>query len=389
MHRLAALGLALCWTSVAAAQQPVTRTQAIETSLSRGGRLAIAVADTSAARARLAGARVFQNPSLSASYSKSPPELHFIVDLPIDLPGLRNARIASALAGLRAADYRYRFEKAAAALDADTTFTRALAAAARARLSERNALAADTLLQMTVIRRDAGDASDLEVELARVNAGQQHNLATADSVELTGLLIDLQAVMGTIAERPTIVLADTLYLPDSGILAPPPGIPLQIASGLESVNAAERNVRVEKKSVLGSPSLMGGVETRDPGGYENKLLPTFGISIPIPLLNRNSAGIAQARAELLRARADLTVTTLEYNATLNRMQRQRATAYARAVRDRSLLVSANRVASMSVTAYRAGAFPLSNVFEAQRTAREVLRQYIDDLAEVWIADANN
>lgn len=383
----AALALSACWGVAAAAQQPITRAEAAATALSRGGRLAVAVSDTSAARARLLGARALQNPAFNAAYSKSPPQLHFTVDLPFDLPGLRGARLASALAGLRAADYRYRFEKAAAALDADTTFTRALAAAARARLSQRNALVADALLQMAVVRRDAGDASDLEVEMAKVNAGQQHNLATADSVDLTGALIDLQAVMGTVTETPTIALADTLYLPVMAADAAPAGTPLQIASGLESVISAERNIRVQRLSVFGSPSLMGGVETRDHGGTGNEILPTYGFSIPIPLLNRNRAGIALATAELQRARADLTITTLEYNATLKRMQRQRATAYARAIRDRDLLASANRVASMSVTAYRAGAFPLANVFEAQRTARDVLRQYIDDLAEIWIADA--
>jgi len=40
---------------------------------------------------------------------------------------------------------------------------------------------------------------------------------------------------------------------------------------------------------------------------------------------------------------------------------------------------------MSLTAYRAGAVSLPNVFEAQRNAREVLAQYIDDVAAAWIA----
>ena len=383
----AVLALSIYCSAVAASQQPVSRSQAVDSALSRGGRVAVAAADTSAARARLLGAHALQNPAFNAAYSKSPPQLHFTVDLPLNLPVLRSARVASALAGLRAADYRYRFERAASALDADTTFTRALAAAARTRLSQRNAIVADTLLQMAVIRRDAGDASDLEVEMARINAGQQHNVATADSLELTGSLIDLQATMGTITESPTIALADTLYLPETSTDAAPPGTPLPIASRLESIVSAEQSIRVERLNTFGSPSLIGGVETRDPAGTRNQLLPTFGFSIPIPLLNRNRAGIAQATAELQRARADLVVTTLDYNAALKRMQRQRATAYARALRDRNLLASANRVASMSVTAYRAGAFPLANVFEAQRTAREILRQYINDIAEIWIADA--
>jgi hypothetical protein len=60
---------------------------------------------------------------------------------------------------------------------------------------------------------------------------------------------------------------------------------------------------------------------------------------------------------------------------------------ARTERDQRLVVSANRVAAMSLTAYREGAASLPNVLEAQRNARDVLAQYIQDLANAWIATA--
>ena len=94
-----------------------------------------------------------------------------------------------------------------------------------------------------------------------------------------------------------------------------------------------------------------------------------------------------ANAELTRARAELSITRVEYAASLSHLRRRRATAYNRVIQDRALLTSANHVASMSVRAYREGAVPIASVFEAQRSARDVLRQYVDDLADVWIADA--
>jgi outer membrane protein TolC len=42
---------------------------------------------------------------------------------------------------------------------------------------------------------------------------------------------------------------------------------------------------------------------------------------------------------------------------------------------------------MSLTAYREGAASLTNVLEAQRSARDVLANYVDDLADAWIATA--
>jgi cobalt-zinc-cadmium efflux system outer membrane protein len=366
--------------------QSLTRQAAIESAITRAGRLPLAAADTSVAVAQLLAARALQNPALSAAYSKSPPQLHFTVELPVDFPSLRSARIGAAQAALRASGLRYAYERAAATLDVDTTYTRALAAAARSRLSSRNASVADTLLLITIARRNAGDASELDVELARVNAGQEHNLAIADSLELISVVADL-ATVTAISPATNIALADTLALPDTVGALQTSGEPLRIAAGMQSVISAQRSLTAERRSVFGSPALMAGIETRDPTGSEKGIRPTFGITLPLPLLNRNKAGIMTANAELLRARAELTITQTEYAASLAHLRRRRATAYSRAILDRTLLASANRVASMSVRAYREGAVPIANVFEAQRSARDVLRQYVDDLADVWIADA--
>ena len=388
MHRFLTVsaGAFLLWSSNVSGQA-ITRQQAIESAVSRGGRLAAALADTAAAQARIATARQLPNPSLNASYSKSTPQLHFTVDLPIDLPGVRSARIASAQSFARGASYRLRYERAAIALAADTSYTRVLASRARSRLTQRNALVADTLVQMTVARRNAGDASELEVEMARVNAGQQHNLAIADSVELSGALIDLQTAMGLATLTSLFEVADSIVLPDSATPPAPSGTPLPIAAAMEGISAARSALLVEHRGAIGSPSLMGGFETRDPSGSEKGILPTFGFTIPLPLFNRNQGGIATARADLQKAQAELTVAQMGYYSQVAAARRERSAAYARAARDQTLLAAANRVAQMSITAYKAGAMALPNVFEAQRNARDILRQYIDDLSAAWIADA--
>jgi cobalt-zinc-cadmium efflux system outer membrane protein len=379
-------GFALC--RVAGAQQPVTRADAIASALSRGGRLAVARADTAAASAQLITAGAWQNPLLAASYSKSPPQYHLTLEFPFDLPGVRGLRIESAQASRRAAGYRFQFERAAIAVDADTTFTRAQAALAHAALSRRNAADADTLLSMAVARRNAGDAAELDVQLATVNAGQQSNLAIADSLSLVLALEDLRTVMGLPAGTGPLVLVDSLAPPplaDSGIAYP--GTPLPVAAAQQALTAAQLALRFERRNVFGSPAILGGIETHDPSGSEPGILPTVGFSIPLPLLNRNRGPIAQAEAERARASAELTLARVETDARIARARRERTAFRARAARDQRLLASANRIASMSLTAYRAGAASLPNVFEAQRNAREVLSQYIDDVAAAWIAES--
>ncbi|HET9685013.1 MAG TPA: hypothetical protein VFP15_12980, partial [Gemmatimonadaceae bacterium] len=113
---LIALGCAPGAGAQGGAAIPVSRSTAIERALSRGARLAVARADTAAARAALLSARALENPTLTGTYSKATPQWHVLMDLPISYPWIRNARVGAAEAGREAAGYRFAFERAAAAL---------------------------------------------------------------------------------------------------------------------------------------------------------------------------------------------------------------------------------------------------------------------------------
>jgi cobalt-zinc-cadmium efflux system outer membrane protein len=371
--------------AVARSQQPVTRQQAIESAVTRGARAAVARADTLVAAAQLLTARSWENPSLAATYSKSPPSYHTIVDFPLDIMGLRGTRVQAAQANRLASQYRFEFERASAALEADTSYTRALAALERVRLSRRNARDADSLRRMALIRRDAGDASELDVLLATVNAGQAANLAIADSVTLVSSIFDLQTVMGLDTARVAIVPSDSLTMPPITAPSALPEVALPIAAARQALSAADLSVRLQRRSLFAPFSLQGGVEWGDPG--TPGLLPTVGVSIPIPLLNRNRGPIAQAEAERERARAELSLALFQTQAAIGRARRERAVALEKLQRDVVLVESANRIAAMSLVAYREGAQGLPAVLEAQRNARDILSQYINDLADAWIATA--
>ena len=377
--------LLLFSAAVARSQQPITRQQAIESAVARGARAAVARADTLVGAAQLLSARQWENPSLSATYSKAVPRYHEIVDLPFDISGARSARIRSAQATRLASQYRFQFERAAAALDADTTYTRALAALEHVRLARRNAKDADSLRRMAIVRRDAGDASELDVLLATVNSGQAANLAAADSLTLVSTLFDLQAVMGLDTNGVAITPVDSLVFPATARIDAPPLRTLPVAAAEQSLSAADLSVRAQRRSVFAPFSIQAGIEHGDPS--EPGILPTFGLSIPLPILNRNRGGIAQAEAERERARAELALVRFETQTAIGRALRSRNLALEKIQRDRVLVESASRIAGMSLTAYREGAQGLPAVLEAQRNAREILNQYIDDLAEAWIATA--
>ena len=257
-----------------AAQQPVTREAAIDAAEARGARLALARTDTAVSAAELAAARTIENPAASASYSKSTPQYHASLDVPLDFLWVRGPRAAAARLALVSARYRLAFERAAARFDADTAYTRALAADAHARLSRRNAQDADSLLRIATIRRDAGDASNLDVQLATVSAGQAANAATDDSLAAITARLDLQAIMGLPADRVTIVPVDSLALP-----------PRQVQLGARAVAVGQgerdrRTVLVEERqgdreadqrqdSGLAAPGIAGLEADRHAGSRED------------------------------------------------------------------------------------------------------------------------
>ena len=377
--RLSLPAIAL-WSAAAllSAQQPVTRAQAAAAALARGARSAFGRADTAAAAGVLRTARLYPNPMATASYSKDVPHYHVLADLPLDLPWIRSARIGAAALARDAARYGFAFERAAIRFDVDTTYTRALAALARARLSRRNALDADSLHKMAQLRREVGDVSELDVRLAAVNAGQLENVADDDSVAGVQALLAVQLAMGLPAEEVTITLADSLASPPDS-LAPPAGEPLPVAAAAASLRSSERALTFAHRSVFAAPSLQVGFDNNDPGGQRG-LLPVVGLSLPLPLFSRNGGEIRQAAAARDRAQAALDLARRQTGAEVAQARRGFALARVRLERDRRLLASADRVATMSLQAYAEGAIPLANVLEAHRNAREALGRYVDDVA---------
>jgi len=412
--RAAVLGVLLSTTAHrAGAQIPVTRGTAERAALAAGPRVALARADSAAARAALLTARALPNPSLAASYTADKPSKHLSLDVPFDAPWTRGPRIGAARAAGRAAGLRLLSERIAAQLEVDTTYSMALAARARFELSRQTARDADSLRVMATRRRDAGDASDLDVDLATVLAGQQANVASTDSLNSMHLLITVQALMGLPADSVEIVLVDSLAYPATGgVFAAAPtdslgrtfdvalgalpestlaavlGAAPFVAAAEASVRAAELAVAREHRLVWGVPSLQVGVDWGDPANDPpNKLLPMVGVAIPLPLLDRNRGPIAQAEAERDRARAELTIARLEARQRLIEGAREREALLRQVARDRDLVVRADRVASKSLEAYREGAMALPAVLEARRAARDVLGQYIDDLAALLTVEA--
>ena len=126
----------------------------------------------------------------------------------------------------------------------------------------------------------------------------------------------------------------------------------------------------------------------DPDGRQPGTLPTIGISLPLPLWNQRGGEVASAAVRgWSRAQAELAYARRESDARVARARRELAAAQVRVARDRRLLVNAQRVAAMALTAYAEGAAGMPTVLEARRSARDAVARYVDDLATAQAAAA--
>ncbi len=381
----------------------VSRAEAVRIALEHSPRLALARADSAVAAANSQLARQFENPTASASYSKSTPQAHFSLDVPIEWHGLRQSRIAASNSNVAAVQLRRANERASLELDVDTAYSRAQALTARSILTSRMARDADSLLAIARIRRDAGDASDLDVELAVVFAGQSQNIAINDSIAAISSSAMLQTLLGLSMDSVRVSPSEAI---DAVSLANTERAPVPAGAGgsvratgeraaassytvqaaMRDFDAANYRVLVEQRRRLPAPSLSVGFEAVDPGGSRG-LLPTVGFALPLPIFNRNGAGIQVARAERERAQVAVLSAKLERLIMQSNAERAAQAAGARASRSAQLVASANRIAALSLVAYREGAAPLSTALDAQRSAREALAQYVDDIATSRITES--
>ena len=380
------------------AQQPLTRAAAISTALGASVRVSAIGADTLAAAARLRTAREYPNPSLTASYSRSVPQNHLSLEVPLDLPAVRGARVRAAQAGRSSARFSFLAARAAIELDVDTLYTTAQGAELRAALSHVTAVDAARLLSDTRARRDAGDASDLDVNLAEVSAGQAANVANSDSLVAVDTRLELQAAMGLRGDMIVFALqdslgapgADTMFRarPDAGAqsITPLATAPSVAAAGA-ALAAAQQTLLFQRRSVFGLPAIQVGVEGRDPTGSERGVLPTVGVVLPIPLFNRNAGAIAAARADVAKTQADLAIARLNASTTLSRAYRMRTVADARIARDRTILDAATRNVTMTERGFAEGQMAIGDVLEARRAQHDAQSQYVTDLVAANVGAA--
>ncbi|MBC8469198.1 MAG: TolC family protein [Planctomycetes bacterium] len=159
-----------------------------------------------------------------------------------------------------------------------------------------------------------------------------------------------------------------------------------IARWLLEIEKEKAALELEKAKAISDITLKGGIQ-RFNETDDNAIL--FGISIPLPISDKNQAGKLRARYELAKAGEEQRAAYIRVQMKLARAYQALSSAYTEATElEKNVLQGAEGVFEASRTGYEQGKLDYLNVLDAQRTLFEAKGRYIDALASYHAAKAD-
>ncbi len=227
------------------------------------------------------------------------------------------------------------------------------------------------------------DLVQLEVERERFRAELQ-----SVKRELPGAYRRLAAVAGNPTAVPNGVAGTFVGLPEydpdavrEAVLANHP----QVRSAKVGVDRAQAAVRRAEAEPIPNVTAYAGFIRQN----ENKSNDgAFGLSMPVPLWNRNQGNIRAAKAELGMAIQAVGQTENELAARVAAAYQTYAAARERAdVYAKRLIPRAEETCTLSMAAFKGGPFEYLRVIQAQRAIAEARLEYNKSIGEAWRAAA--
>jgi len=389
-------------------QDGLTLDRLIETGGSRRGDLLAARQRLAIAQGRLVQARLRPNPTLDAEYGSprilgGEPEYDLSVGVSqtFELGGKRAKRTAVAELELQQARFEVAALERQVAVEVRNAYTRAISAARQLDVIEKLLAADAELVRVTDARLKEGDVAPLDANLVRVESDRLKIQQIEARSELDSALLEIRTLAGLDITEPLRLAPQTdrpprldLGLSELTATALRERADLQAAIIGERLGSARINlakssaipnvagsVRYSRnKQIIDFPPLIGGNTINK----DNEL--TFGVSVDIPIFNRNQGEIASATGEQTQAtrqreflettiKRDVAVAYRQYRAAAEKL-----VLYATQILPRS---EANLQTVRS--AYGLGEFSVFEVVAEQRRLNESVTGYNQTLREYYTA----
>jgi len=300
----------------------------------------------------------------------------------IELGGKRAARLALAAHGRDAAAWDREIARIDVLARAANAFTRVLVAQEQVVLAEESVRLARDVVATVSMRVRAGSTSSVEQTKAEVAVASGRVELDEARHELEISRRELAASWGATTVRFVRALGSLEQL------TPEPPLEQIEARIDESPNVArwatellERQAAVDLERARAVPDVTAS------GGYRRLFDPdenTFvvGVTVPLPVLNRNQGAILAAEQRVAEARSDRATTRLRVLSALDEAHHVLITARARiATLDADVLPGARQAFATLNDGYREGRFDYIEVLDAQRTLIAARGQRVRALGE--------
>ncbi|WP_040787401.1 TolC family protein [Massilia niastensis] len=308
------------------------------------------------------------------------------LSIPLELGGKRSARVHAARRGQEVAALELDAIRARIRAETLAAFHELVAARERSRLAGELAALARQATGAAGKRVVAGKASPVEETRARVaEAGFRIDALQADR-ELERARIRLAALAGGDPQRIEVI--------DLGALEPPGLVPLptllarlEQAPGLRRARAQlgqrEALVEVERARRIPDVNVVLGTKRED-----ERRQAVVGLSVPLPLFNRNQGGLLESLRRSDKARDEVQAEDVRLRAELSDAHARLAAALRETDLIRTdILPGAESAYRATSRGFELGKFSFLEVLDAQRTLFQSKNQYLLAIAESHRASA--
>jgi outer membrane protein, heavy metal efflux system len=388
-------------------QQGASSTDLVSRALSANIELQAARLEIERSRARLTQAKLRANPALDFEQttgrltgSRGERETSLSFSLPLEIGGKRKSRVDLAQVEIAIAEAGVAERERQLASEVRSAYAEALAFLRELQITESLNTIDTQSVRVIEARVTEGDASPLELNLFRVEIDRLKSRRALLEGRLQAALLKLKVLAGVPA-------AETLRLrEDLTAIFPEPALPVQEAVTLALQNrsdarlarlleeAAQAGLKVAKAQ--GTPdvtafskySFGSSVFDDTPVGIlrdKDKLI-TFGVSISLPLFNRNQGAKAEAQIAIEQARRRREfVESLVRSEVAQSYARYEATKNALAIFETGVIERSTQNILGIRKAYELGAFSVAELLSEQKKFLDSQREFIEALAERYRA----
>ena len=372
--------------------EPLSLVQAIELALEGNPEVAAATRQFEATEGQVLQGRSRPNPELAYSLEDARSQTRtqsWQLNLPVELGGKRAARTKAAEKSREQAQAQLAELQATVRANVAAAYFDVLTAQERLVLARDSAALAKSSTDTVSKRVAAGKVSPVEESKARVaEAGVRVELAQAAS-EQRNALSRLFALLGRIDAPYTVLEGKAENLPSvpsladlQPLISSAPGVVLARieVDRRKALTALEQSKRVPDVTV--SVGMQRSNETQ-----RNVLL--FGVSVPLPVFDRNQGNLLEALKLEDKARDELQAASVRLHSEVAQARERLSTITAEVQSlQQDVLPGAKSAYDAATIGFENGKFNFLEVLDAQRTYFTAKSQYLKALGEAHRAAAD-